>query len=229
MLEGKNMSNKIKDGKEIIYHDNQKVAKITSYKNGKLNGEERSYYPNGNCRELLNNKNGEIHGEYKRFYSNGVPEKICTFKEGVPTGSLKWFWEDGSLKEECFYVDGDIKGEVKHYLPNGYLWRIEVYNKEEYRAEDIQEDLNHLQKQICMYLAKHLPKEALLQIAAERILEEHYQEYEGEYLLDLLEENGIYLTKEFLKELGERKWIKNISAKIAEVKTYIEMHGQNGI
>jgi len=197
------MSDKIKDGKEITYHNNKKVAQILSYKDGKLNGEERSYYPNGNFRELLNNKNGEIHGEYRKFYPDGVLEKICTFEEGILTGSLKWFWEDGTLKEESFYINGDIQGEVKHYLPNGYLWRIETYNKYGYRIEDWQDDLSHLQKQVSVYLAKHLPKEKLLQIAAEKIFEEHFEGYGGECLLDILEDHEIYITKEFLDKIQE--------------------------
>ena len=53
------------------YHENGKLERIGSFKDGFEEGEWKTYYDNGKLRQIGSLKDGKREGEWKRYYNNG--------------------------------------------------------------------------------------------------------------------------------------------------------------
>jgi antitoxin component YwqK of YwqJK toxin-antitoxin module len=88
---------KIKEGVEKTYFENEVVETEITYKNGKAEGTGKGYYESG------------------KLYTD------CIFANGRKTGTVKTFFEDGKIQSTTEIESGGGAAYVKNYYNNGNL------------------------------------------------------------------------------------------------------------
>lgn len=113
----------LKEGVEILYHDNGNVKLETLYRQDIRNGEQReyassgyldratpyvdnweegmaySYYPDGTVASEMPYANGKKHGEWKTYYPSGALKSEETYENGQRVGPYTTYYEDGTVKK----------------------------------------------------------------------------------------------------------------------------------
>jgi len=111
-------NNGSKDGKQIYYGENGKIAFILIYGDGDLVG----YTYEGKDGKLLPEikvKNGTV--KMEAYYGNGQKSGEANFDQNVIIGALRVYYSNGQLAEERNYKNFDLDGPLKRYNPDGKL------------------------------------------------------------------------------------------------------------
>lgn len=134
------------NGEWRTYFLNEKLAKITNYKNDSLHGiyrkywidgktieDEieyingsttyivRTYYKSGKIKTEASFKNGLLNGISKTYYENGQVQEITNISMNQGNGITRRYYESGKLMEVFNMINGQITGIVKYYYENGNL------------------------------------------------------------------------------------------------------------
>lgn len=112
--------NGVLDGKSTVYYvpedpnsKAQNVAKVSNYKNGKLEGEVIEYFDYGTVKSKCNYLNGEKHGLCVYNHANGQPMMHERYQYGVRYGYFFAFDETGKEIGRKYYKYGSVlEGDV---------------------------------------------------------------------------------------------------------------------
>ena len=137
-----NYKNDEKDGEQIYYGEDKRIACILYYdegnftgysyegKDGKLlpavsakNGTAKikAYYSNGKVSAEMNIDRGEFSGDQKLYFSNGQLAEERTCKKDLMEGPFKRYNPAGKLVYEVTYVNGEESGIENFYDKEGKL------------------------------------------------------------------------------------------------------------
>lgn len=120
----------------------QKVLRVFGRdKGGNICSRITSYHPNGQVKQHLEANNNRAHGPYQEWYANGQLKVKSSVVGGVADlntqaeeswifdGHSKAWDEDGHLLADIFYNKGALEGEATYYHPNGQVWKISPFIK----------------------------------------------------------------------------------------------------
>ena len=95
---------------------------VTSYVSGKKDGEERKLFQNDSLAEIRFYKEGKKVGIHKSWFENGQQKFEYPYNQkGFYQGALKEWFPNGQLIREFNYVDGKESGTQKMWLENGNI------------------------------------------------------------------------------------------------------------
>lgn len=120
----------------------QKVLRVYGRdKNGNTCSRITSYHPNGQVKQYLEAVNNRAKGPYREWHANGQLKVESMVVGGIADlntqaeeswifdGHSKAWNEDGHLLADILYNKGDLEGEVVYYHPNGCIWKLSPYTK----------------------------------------------------------------------------------------------------
>ena len=106
-----------------FYYDNNKIAKIETYKDGEQDGLHEEYYKNGQLKQKSNYKDGKLDGLFESYYDSGQLEYQKNYKDGKLDGYWSFIYGLGQVGIQTFYKDDEIYGMRYQYSFNGQLLR----------------------------------------------------------------------------------------------------------
>ncbi len=117
-----------KDGEQIYFGENGKVAFKLIYENGNLTG-YTCEGKDGKMLPVVKIKNGSAN--MVSYYSNGNKSGEAIFDQNTIKGTLKVYYSNGTVAEErnCRYFD--LEGPFRRYNPDGKLIYDAVYKDDE--------------------------------------------------------------------------------------------------
>ena len=90
------------------YGFNEKLASVSTIKNGVRNGEEVGYDEQGRVLWRYFFVNGKQEGLQKAFYPNGDLMLSYTYKQGIRNGEAKTYQRDGAIIKKVMFKNGKI-------------------------------------------------------------------------------------------------------------------------
>lgn len=149
-----NYKNDSKEGAQIYYGDDGKIALALIYEEGELTG----YSHEGKDGKLLPGKKlktGENH--IVATYNNGAKSAELTIDSLLITGEMTTYYSNGQQCETRFYNNMGLNGTVRRYMPDGKLIYEATYiNGELHGAEKYWDSNGTLLLSIaCQYNERH--------------------------------------------------------------------------
>ncbi len=143
-----------KDSIWNYYNENEELISVESYANGLKNGISKIYYPGSNVlAEEINWKYGNKDGKWTQYFTTGNVKLIANYKNGKLNGKVTLYYLSGKVKYYGEYIDSKKQGTwvymkengsiiKKEIYNNGYLTKIEYYDKEaEKKDNELKETL----------------------------------------------------------------------------------------
>ena len=118
-----------KNGIDVKYYPDGKVAEKIFYKNDVRQGECLKYYPDGTLNLKTYYTNGKLNGKFEAFFENGNPEMTGQYKNDLREGEWIIYKKDGTRRFRTEYASGipdnaDINIYESDYIDS--LERIKV-------------------------------------------------------------------------------------------------------
>lgn len=106
----------LKNGKEIFFHENNKLKSESIYKNDTLEGVQRLYYSSGVLSTVMTYEKGVPNGEFFAYHPNGNISRHGFLKSGLFFGKyLEFFSQDsGKVSLEAYNLIVDNE-EITYY------------------------------------------------------------------------------------------------------------------
>jgi uncharacterized protein len=109
------------DGDVELFYRNGQRSKLIAYVAGERQGKQIDYYPDGRVAANYSNVQGKVNGPYELFHPNGKIKIRTTFKDDYYNGKFEDFFINGKLKSVGEYANGLLTGNWKLYYRNGQL------------------------------------------------------------------------------------------------------------
>ena len=116
----------VKNGLYKIYHKNDSLWQIGSFRSGALTGKWLDYFPSGLIKQKLYFEKGELEDTSYSYYESGGRYQVNVYKKDLLNGECRTYYENGFLKSENFYLNNQKSGPQKSYYKNGNI--KEFYN-----------------------------------------------------------------------------------------------------
>ena len=181
----------------------QKVHRVYGRdKNGDITSKITSYHPNGEIKQYLEAVNNRALGTYKEWHPNGEPKIESRVIGGIADinsqaeeswlfeGQNRAWDEDGNLLAEILYSKGELEGVSKYYHPNGKVWKLTSYVKNNKTGTE----KTHLQDVSLFQTTEH--KNGIKEGASVRYWGPNHIAYQEVY------QNGLLLEAEYFDKHG---------------------------
>lgn len=126
------------EGEVKYYNSKNKIAKLATYKKGKLEGIVKEWDDNGNLTGEFEYKNNMANGIIKTYYAGkGVLKERTKFEMGKRTGLWEVFYPNGTLKKKFSYLQDKLDGLSTIWNAEGKItFQAKfIYNEVDYKTQ----------------------------------------------------------------------------------------------
>lgn len=109
-------------GRAISKYDNDSLALLIEYVNGKKDGCYKKFFPNGELSYDATYTNGKLNGKSRTWWSNGKLRTESSFTDGVPDGIQLQYYKPGLLFKKINLAMGKEEGLQQSWRENGKLY-----------------------------------------------------------------------------------------------------------
>lgn len=202
------------------YNYQGKVILLEHYQNNQLNGKRIVYYNNDSIAELSEYKNGKLDGVTSRFSKKGIKLHEMTYQEGLLHGRAKFFEVNGNIKESGLYYKDYKVGKWDFYIDGEYMGYKEPNKQRSHPSdEDILASIDDKQEKPREY-PKMDDEEILANIERKKEKEYRYKKLTDEEILANI--NKKEKEKKEYSKITDDEILKSIAskmeAKIKEIK-----------
>ncbi|SHH83109.1 toxin-antitoxin system YwqK family antitoxin [Wenyingzhuangia marina] len=119
------------------YYDSQeRLILVENYDNNQLNGERKVFYDNDSIAEISEYKNGKLDGITARFSKDGIKLHEMTYQDGLLHGRAKFFEVNGNIKESGLYYKDYKVGRWDYYIDGKYMGYKEPNKKRDHPSDE---------------------------------------------------------------------------------------------